>query len=154
MDRGVAPLRLRRGPVEVGLPRPAQVLRAVVLAVAAGLPVDGMRTAAMPRGCAVRAACCCVVARVRVLSIGRLPGQRQPARRHGVGQVFAQLLGLGGAPVGGDAHRLQGNYLLLFQAPLPEPSGPGAVEGQRAALVEEAVVERRGILLRLRQQKE
>ena len=38
-DRGVAPLRLRRWPEEMRLPRPAEVLRTVVLAVAAGLPV-------------------------------------------------------------------------------------------------------------------
>ena len=152
-DRGVAPLRLRRGPEEMRLPRPAQVLalrRAEQYRHV--FPSGEKRSHApwlrCPRRLLLR------LARFRVLSIGRLPGERQPARRHGVGQVLAELLGLGGAPVGRDAHGLEGNDLPFVQAPLPKPTGPGAVQGQRAALVEKAVVQRRGLLLRLRQQEE
>ena len=94
------------------------------------------------------------LARFNVLSIGRLSGQRQPARRYGGGQVFTELVGLGRTPVGGDADRLQGNYLSVADAPLPEPARPRAVKRKRAAFVKEAVVQRRGIFRRLRQQEE
>ena len=45
------------------------------------------------------------------------------------------------------------DYLAVVDAPAPEPLGPGAVQGERAAAIQEAVMERRG-LLRLRQQQE
>ena len=90
-----------------------------------------------------------------VPSIGNLlSGQGEPARRHGVGEVFPELVGLGGAPVGGDADGLEGDYLPVVQAPLPEPVRPGAVQGERAALVQEAVVQRGGLILGLREQEE
>ena len=94
------------------------------------------------------------LALLSVLSIGRLPGQRQPARRHRVGEFFPELLGLGGAPESRHSHRLEGDYLPVANAPLPQPSGPGAVQGQRAALVEEAVMQVGSILLALRQEQE
>ena len=59
-----------------------------------------------------------------------------------------------GAPVGRDADGLEGDYLPVVQAPLPEPPSPGAVQGERAALVQEAVVQRGGLILGLRQQEE
>ena len=46
------------------------------------------------------------VAFFSILSIAGLllPGQGEPARRHRAREVFPELAGLGGAPVGGDAY--------------------------------------------------
>ena len=80
--------------------------------------------------------------------------ERETARRHRQGQVLSETLPVGAAPVGHDANGLQWDSLPGVQAPSPEPVRPGAVQGQGAPPVQEAVMQIRGVLLVLRQQEE
>ena len=101
---------------------------AVVLAVGA---VDAVRGEPLPRPVVALDAAPVGAGRAgfSVLSIGRLPRQGEPARRHGLGEVLAEPLGPGGAPVGGDAHGPQGDDLPGVQAALARAIRPRSRAG-------------------------
>ena len=71
-------------------------------------------------------------------------GQRQSPGGHRRGEVVPQPLAVGVTAIGDDARRLERDDLPGVQAPPPQPVRPRVMQGQRAPLVEEALVERRG----------